>query len=113
MQPQESFVSSAGYSFWAHFWAHATRFFARSVQKTEGKRDKATVSLTVASNKKHLFHRALPARDVNTIEGTEHRRVTTRANPRPLWGQETPPSPPAADEQAAAINVSTLNTSSL
>jgi hypothetical protein len=54
-------------------------FFHSVSQKTEGKRDKATVFLTLASNNKHLFNRALPARDANTIEGAEHRRVTTRA----------------------------------
>jgi hypothetical protein len=34
-------------------------FFARTVQKTEGERDKATVFLTVASTK-NIFDRALP-----------------------------------------------------
>ena len=40
-----------GHSLGTLLGTHAV-FFARSVQKTEGKRDKATVSLTVASNKK-------------------------------------------------------------
>jgi hypothetical protein len=58
MQPQEGFVSSADYSFWAHASGHTPghtrRIFARSVQKTEEKRDKATVFLTVALSKRHL-----------------------------------------------------------
>jgi hypothetical protein len=33
---------------WGTFLGTRAAFFARSVQKTEGKRDKATVSLTVA-----------------------------------------------------------------
>jgi hypothetical protein len=48
MQPQECLVSSACDSFWAHRLGTYGVFFARSVQKTEGKRDKATVFLTVA-----------------------------------------------------------------
>jgi len=58
MQPQESFVSAADYSF-GHtllgtLLGTLGAFFARSVQKMEGKRDKATVFLTVASSKRHL-----------------------------------------------------------
>ena len=47
----KGFVSSARHSFLAqrfgHILGHTHRVFARSVQITEGNRDKATVSLTV------------------------------------------------------------------
>jgi len=58
MQQQECFVSSAFYSFWAHrlgtLLGTLEAFFARSVQKTEGKRVKATVLLTAAFGAKLL-----------------------------------------------------------
>jgi hypothetical protein len=56
MQSQQGFVSSACDSFWAHrlgtLLGTLGAFFARSVQKTEGKREKAAVFLTVAFDEK-------------------------------------------------------------
>src|SRR5262245_24111467 len=52
MQPQKCFVSSACSAFlgipFGHTSGHHWRVSGRYVQKTEGKREKATVSLTIA-----------------------------------------------------------------
>jgi hypothetical protein len=40
-------VNRFGHTDWAHFWAHTARF-SIDLQKTERKRDKATVFLTAA-----------------------------------------------------------------
>ena len=95
MQPQECFVSSACYSFWAHrlgtlLGTHGA-FFARSVQKTEGKRDKATVFRTIHLERKiPIGHVRRPARHDDW--GTVIRRASSIARMTVLAAMSRPRS---------------------
>src|SRR5712692_8077300 len=82
MQPREDFESSPatriGHTCFGTLWGTVGGFFARSVQKTEGERGKATVFLTVADRLRRsaILITASPQRDANEINSRARWRAS-------------------------------------
>ena len=67
-----------GHTAWAHFWAHSGRFSIGFLQKTEEKRDKATVFLTATATDRCL----MTFKQGEICGGLEHNNSWPRCLPR-------------------------------
>jgi hypothetical protein len=95
MQRHEDVVPSAWYSFWAHclgtlLGTHGA-FFARSIQKTEGKRAEATVFLTVICSVNDRFGMGLA--DLPPVCRRECTKMRRRAPARSRWARRADAMP--------------------